>query len=259
LIKQIQNLKVNVESKGNGEAIIFIHGLGGSLNIWNSQVNTCARFFQTIAYDLRGSGRTDLSEPEYSIEIWVEDLKNLMDAEGIEQAHLVSHSMGTLIAQHFAVDYPHRVKSLVLVGGLLEIPAPGKKGLYDRSNIVRENGMDSVADAVIEGGTSSYSKHANAATIGLVRELLQRNSPEGYAASCRALANGKAIDHSQVDVPVLLIVGDEDRVTPLPMAKKLLNGFPNAGLRVIENCGHWTTIESPDAVNRALLSFLYTL
>ncbi|WP_167577878.1 alpha/beta fold hydrolase [Ammoniphilus sp. YIM 78166] len=259
MIKQIQNLNFNVETKGTGESIIFIHGLGGSLNIWNSQVNATSRFFQTTAYDLRGAGRTELSVPEYSIEVFVEDLKNLMNSEGIKEAHLVSHSMGTLIAQHFAVDYPDRVKSLTLVGGLLEIPEAGKKGLYDRSNLVRENGMDTVADAVIEGGTSSYSKHANAATIGLVRDLLQRNNPEGYAAACRALANGRAINHGQVQVPVLLIVGDEDRVTPLPMAKKLLQGFPNARLEVIENCGHWTTVEAPDAVNRALLSFLYSL
>jgi pimeloyl-ACP methyl ester carboxylesterase len=259
MFKAIKDLQVNCEVKGNGDTVVFVHGLGGSLNIWNSQVNVCSRYFKTIAYDLRGSGRTDLAGPEYSIDLWVEDLKNLLDSEEVERVHLVGHSMGTLIIQHFAAVYPDRVNSLTLVGGLTEIPEAGKSGLYERSHLVSEKGMDAVADLVIEGGLSACSKHANNALAGLVRELLQRNHPEGYAASCKALANGKAIVYEQVQVPVLLIVGDEDKVTPLPMAKQLHAKFPHAKLEVIADCGHWATVEKPSEVNRALLAFLHTI
>ncbi|GEN35420.1 alpha/beta fold hydrolase [Aneurinibacillus danicus] len=258
MLTQVNDLQVNYEVKGTGDVVVFVHGLGGSLNIWNSQVNVCSRYYKTITYDLRGSGRTEISTPEYSINQFVEDLKDLLDQENVSSAHFVGHSMGTLIIQHFAVLYPEKVKTLSLVGGLTEIPPAGKEGLHARSEQVREKGMDAVADAVIEGGLSAYSKFANSALVGLVRELLQRNDAEGYAATCRALADGKAIEHQNIKQPVLLIVGDEDKVTPIRMAQQLYHGFPNATLEIIPDCGHWATVEKPENVNRALLTFLTT-
>lgn len=259
MLGQVNDLKVNYESKGDGDVIVFVHGLGGSLHIWNSQTTVCSRYYRTLSYDLRGSGRTGLSQCEYSIELWVSDLKELLLRENIEAAHLAGHSLGTLVVQHFAVSYPHMVKSLTLVGGFTEPSEAARKGIYDRSDVVRTNGMDAVADAIIEGGFSSYSKHTNSALIGLAKDLLLRNHPEAYAASCRALAQAQAIDHSKVEAPVLLIVGDEDKVSPLSMSKLMSRRFPRAQLEIIPNCGHWATIEMPDAVNKSLLNFLSTL
>jgi 3-oxoadipate enol-lactonase len=256
--KPVRDVQVNVEVKGSGDAVIFVHGLGGDLNVWHSQVNVCSRYFKTVAYDLRGSGRTDVSQPEYSIRLFVEDLKAVLESESIESAHIVAHSMGTLIAEHFAVTYPEAVKSLTLVGGFTEPPEGARKALADRSTVVRENGMESIADTLLDGGFSSYTK-TNQATMGLVRSLLQKNDAEGYAASCRALSEARAINHGEVNVPVLLIVGDEDKTTPVPMAQKLYKNFPNAELVVLPNCGHWATIETPNEVNRALLQFLTTI
>ncbi|WHY65084.1 alpha/beta hydrolase [Neobacillus sp. SuZ13] len=253
--KQIRDIQVNVEVKGSGEAVVFVHGLGGDLNIWHSQVNTCSRHFKTVTYDLRGSGRTDVSHPDYSIELFVEDLKALLDSESIESAHIIAHSMGTLIAEHFAVSYPEAVKSLTLVGGFTEPPEGARKALSDRSTLVRENGMEVIADTILEGGFSNYSK-TNLAVMGLVRSLLLTNDAEGYAASCRALAEAKAIRHQEVEVPVQLIVGEEDKTTPLSMSKALYNNFPNADLVVLSNCGHWATIEKPNEVNTAILEFI---
>lgn len=252
--KQIRDIHVNVETKGTGEAVVFVHGLGGDLNIWHSQVNACSRFFKTVAYDLRGSGRTDVSQSEYSIELFVEDLKTLLEIESIESAHIVAHSMGTMIVEQFAVVYPESVKSLTLVGGFTEPPEGARKALADRSTMVSENGMESIADTILEGGFASYTK-VNQAVMGLVRSLLQKNDEQGYAASCRALAEAKSINQRDVKVPVLLIVGDEDKTTPIPMSKTLYKNFPNAELVILPNCGHWATIEKPNEVNAAIMTF----
>ncbi|ETI67413.1 alpha/beta fold hydrolase [Neobacillus vireti] len=253
--KLIRDIKVKVEVKGTGDAVVFVHGLGGDLNIWHSQVSACSPHLKTVTYDLRGSGLTDVSHPDYSIEVFVEDLKALLDSEMIEGAHIVAHSMGTMIAEHFAVVYPEAVKSLTLIGGFTEPPEGARKALADRSTLVRENGMESIADAILEGGFSSFSK-SNQVMMGLVRSLLLKNDAEGYAASCRALAEAKAISHQNVKVPVLLIVGDEDKTTPLSMSKALYNSFPNADLEVLPNCGHWATIEMTNEVNAAVLKFI---
>lgn len=253
-------MTVNYEVNGNDdETIVFVHGLGGSLNVWHSQQAVCSRYYKTITYDLRGSGRSDISDCKFSIELWVKDLKALLKAENINNAHFVGWSMGTLIVQHFAYTYPSMVTSQTLVGPLLELSELAKQNTFKRADLVQKEGMDAVADTIIQGGTSSYSKFDKPALIGLIRDLLLRNNSEAYAASCRALANGRSINHQQVDVPTLLIVGDEDNVTPLPVATKLYQSFPNAQLEVIPNIGHWTPLEAPTEINKLLLKFLKTI
>lgn len=260
MLKQVNGITMNLEVNGNGEdTVVFVHGLGGSLNIWHSQAAVVSRYYKTLAYDLRGSGRSDAAECDYSIEIWVEDLKALLDSQNIRRAHLVGWSMGTLIVQHFSSKYPAMTASQTLIGALWELPEIGKKNTFKRAEIVLEEGMDAVADAIIAGGTSSYTKAAKPALVGLIRDLLLRNNPEAYAASCRALANGTAIDHEKVEIPTLLIVGDEDNVTSLPVAERLYQAFPNAQLEVIANAGHWITVEKPNEVNQAFLKFLKTI
>ena len=260
MLKQVNGITMNLEVNGNGEeTVVFVHGLGGSLNVWHSQVSVVSRYYKTLTYDLRGSGRSDVADCEYSIETWVEDLKALLDSQNIRSAHLVGWSMGTLIVQHFSSKYSARVESQTLVGPLWELPETGKQNTFKRAEIVEEEGMDAVADMIIAGGTSSFTKADKPALVGLIRDLLLRNNAEAYAASCRALANGKAIDHQKVEVPTLLIVGDEDNVTALPVAEKLYRAFPNAQLEVISNAGHWTTVEKPNELNQTFLKFLKTL
>ncbi|KKB33618.1 alpha/beta fold hydrolase [Bacillus thermotolerans] len=257
--KEVNGAAVNFEVNGNGEeTVVFVHGLGGSLNVWHSQQAVASRYYKTLSYDLRGSGRSDIANCDYSIELWVEDLKALLDSEKIDQPHLVGWSMGTLIVQHFSSKYPSRAASQTLVGPLVELPEAGKKNTFKRAEVVEAEGMDAVADAIIQGGTASFTKYDKPALIGLIRDVLLRNNPEAYAASCRALANGKAVDHTKVEVPTLLVVGAEDNVTPVPVATRLYNAFPNAQLEVIADAGHWTTVEKPNEINQALIKFLQT-
>jgi 3-oxoadipate enol-lactonase len=257
--KTINGALTNYEVKGQGETVLFIHGLGGTLNIWHNQVQQLSRYYQTVTYDLTGSGRTETTDAPYSMETWGQDILALMEELSIEKAHLVGHSMGTVIAQHFAIEHPDRVLSLTFVGGIVEIPEAGKAGLEQRAKTVLEQGMDPVGEAICDAGLSAHTKATNTAVVGFVRELMQRNDPAGYAASCRALAAAKAIDHSAVQVPVLVVVGDEDRTGPLPVAKKLYQGFPNSRLVVIAESGHWTTLEQPVETTQAILQFLAEL
>jgi 3-oxoadipate enol-lactonase len=256
MLEMVNGVTTHYEVKGQGETVLFLHGLGGSLNIWHNQVMHLSRYYQTVTFDLTGSGRTETTAAPYSMEKWGEELIALMDRLSIDKAHLVGHSMGTLIAQHFAVHYPERVSSLTLVGGIVEIAEAGKAGLEQRAKTVLEQGMDPVAEAICDAGLSAHTKATHTAVVGLIRELMQRNDPQGYAASCRALAAAPAIDHGSVQVPVLVIVGDEDRTAPVTVAKKLYQGFPNAKLVVVGESGHWTTLEKPVETTAAILQFL---
>lgn len=253
----VNGVSHSYEVRGNGsEAILFIHGLGGTRNFWYPQIQTLARTFTVISYDLRGSGRSGLSDEAYSMAGWVDDAIALLDELRVEQVHIVAHSMGTVIAQYFAVHHPHRTRSLTLVGPIVEIGPAGKDGLRNRANTVREQGMDAVADSICEGGLSAATKGAHPEIVALIRDMLMSQPAEGYARSCEALAAASAIDHSQVNVPVLLIAGDEDNTSPYAVSRRLAGAFPNAKAITLPQCGHWLSLEQPGLVTSALHDFL---
>ncbi|WAH39350.1 alpha/beta fold hydrolase [Alicyclobacillus dauci] len=244
------------EVRGNGpEAILFIHGLGGNSNFWYPQAQILARTFTVISYDLRGSGRAELGNEPYGMEVWVDDATALLDQLQIDKVHVVAHSMGTLIAQYFAVSHPDRTLSLTLVGPIIEIGAAGKEGLQARAKTVREQGMEAIADAICDGGLSASTKGSHPEIVALIRDMLMNQPAEGYARSCEALAAARAIEHHQVTVPVLLIAGDEDNTSPYAVARRLNQGFPNAQEITLAQCGHWLSLEKAGQVTSALHDF----
>jgi 3-oxoadipate enol-lactonase len=141
------------ELGGKGETLVFVHGLGGSTNTWCPQAQVLKRDFRLIAYDLAGSARSAVPD-SISIAHHVEDLRHIVGKADGKRVHLAGHSLGTIICQHFAVTYPNQVASLALIGAFPEPPAPARAALRDRAAKVRADGMRSIVDAIVAGGTS---------------------------------------------------------------------------------------------------------
>jgi pimeloyl-ACP methyl ester carboxylesterase len=175
---------------------------------------------------------------------------------GVERAHFVGHSMGTLICQHIATEAPHLVASLVLFGALLEPPDAARTGLKHRAALARAEGMAPIADQIIAGSLSANTKATQPAVIAFVRESVMRQDPEGYARHCEALATANAADHRLIAVPTLLITGDADTVAPASMAQTLADRIAGARLSVLDRCGHWSTLEKTADCNAKLGGFL---
>ncbi|MCL6632286.1 MAG: alpha/beta hydrolase [Alicyclobacillus herbarius] len=246
-----------VEVRGEShESVILIHGLGGTSNIWYPLIRSLSRSYQTVSYDLRGSGRSGVGEGAYSIEGWADDLTALMDTLGIHTAHFVAHSMGTVIAQALAVRHPARCKSLTLLGPIIEFPPAGKEGLVARAAKVREGGMEAVVDTILESALSLATRGARPEIAAGVREILLGQPAEGYARSCEAIAGWNALDARQVRCPALMIAGSEDNTSPLQVTKTLSTLLSRATVRVIHQCGHWMSLEYPGLVERYVLEFL---
>ncbi|MGE3807181.1 MAG: alpha/beta fold hydrolase, partial [Gemmataceae bacterium] len=257
MIATINGTSIHYEQQGEGPAILFIHGLGGTSNVWHAQRVGLSRYYKVIAYDLTGSGLSDKSKKEYSIATWADEAAGLLDHLKIEQAVIVGHSMATVIAQHFAAKHPQKTAALVLCGGLVELGPPGKEAFTKRADTVEKEGMIAIADAVLGGALTAATREANPALTGLVRELLLSNCPQSYAGHCRALvaASAKA-DQSKISAPTLLLVGDQDPVTPLALQKTIAGAIKNSRIRVVPNTAHLTMLETPAAFNTALLEFL---
>src|SRR6516164_9485185 len=129
----INGVNLFYESQGEGPPIVFVHGLGGTSNVWHAQRATLSRYFRVVTVDLSGSGRSDKSKRQYSIETWADEIAGLIDQLKLDAAVIVGHSMGTVIVQKFAAKYPQKTKAIILAGALVELGPPGKEAFAKRA------------------------------------------------------------------------------------------------------------------------------
>ena len=252
---EVRGKKLAVEKQGSGEPVVMLHGLGSTSNVWEPQVRALADRFTVLRYDLEGAGRSPFTGV-LSIDGWVRDLEALLEVERIDKARLVGHSLGTLILQHFAVAHPGRVEKLVLVGVNRAPPEARRQAIRERAAKVRADGFDAIADTIVKGGLSPHTFDNKPEVVALVRELLTRQPPEGYARSCEAMASSVAADVTAIRAPVLLVTGRDDSISPVSNSEAMAADLQDAQLRILERCGHWHPIEQAAGLSQALREFL---
>jgi pimeloyl-ACP methyl ester carboxylesterase len=250
--------RVAVEVDGDGDAVLLIHGLGGSSNVWTPLLPALARH-RAIRPDLPGSARSARVEGPLSIARFVAAMQRVCSAVGVERVHVAAHSLGAVVAFHLAVAAPALVRSLALFGPLLapaDAVRPGIRARGEKARAEGEAGMQEIANALVQAATSSETKSRRPIAVALVREFLMRQSPDGYARTCAALADAQAADASKIGCPVLLVAGDEDAIAPAQSVRQLAERIPGCRLEVLRGCGHWTTIEKPEECSDLLRRFL---
>jgi pimeloyl-ACP methyl ester carboxylesterase len=239
------------EIAGDGPAVVMVHGLGGSSNSFQPlMAGLDGR--RVIRPDLPGAARSALRPGQPTLMGLCQALRDLIRACGVTSAHLVGHSMGTLLCQYLAAAEPKLVTGLTLYGPILEPPAAARAGLKERAALARRDGMAPVADAVSQGNLSPATRRNNPAAIAFVRESLLRQDPAGYATHCEALADAWPADHRAIVCPTLLVAGADDPVAPPEMARRLAGLIRGAELEILPDCGHWPMIEAPAAALRLL-------
>jgi 3-oxoadipate enol-lactonase len=247
--------RMAVEIGGEGEPVVMIHGLGGTSNTFTPLLAAFARH-RTIRFDLPGSGRSHRVEGPLSLQLFVERALLIMQRAGVERAHVVAHSMGTIVAAHLAASEPGKVASLALFGPLLAPPEPARAAIRARAAQAREGDMQPIADALLHASVSAETRAKRPAAAAFVRESLMRQDPEGYARSCEALAEMQPADTSRIDCPALLVTGDEDVVAPPQAVRMMRERIVGSRVEVLRGCGHWTPVEKPEECVDLLKRFL---
>jgi len=253
--------RMAVEVDGEGDAVVCLHGLGGTSNNWTPVMSALARR-KVVRIDLPGSGRSHRVEGALSIERLVSAVWSVTARLGIERFHLVAHSLGTIVAMQLAVEAARQpgaaVQSLALFGPLLSPPDAARPNIRARAEKARGEGVEgmaAIADAIVAGATSTDTREHRPLAVAMVRESLMRQDPDGYARSCEALADAQPPDVSMLAVPALLVTGEDDTVAP-PQAVRLIHErILGSRLVVLPRCGHWTTFERPDECARELRAF----
>ena len=250
-----------VEEEGEGDAVVCVHGLGGSGNTFTPLMPALARH-RVIRVDLPGSARSHRVEGPLTIERFVETLLSICTRLNVTRAHWIGHSLGTIVCQHLAVAAPKLARSVALFGPLIAPPEPARVAIRARAAKARSDGiagMHEIALGLVAAAISADTRQRLPLAVAFVRESLMRQDPDGYARSCEALAEAGPAAVERIEAPVLLVTGDEDGVAP-PQAVRAfaekLHAAKSTRVVVLPRCGHWTPIERPEECARELRDFL---
>ncbi len=248
-----------VTGKPGATPILMIQGLGASKNAWNLQRIAMATRFRIISFDNRGAGRSDKPTVPFTLEQMAEDAIAVLDAAGIETAHVVGASMGGVISQIVAVKYAHRVRSLTLVCTACRNHPWRQELLQSWAKTAEEKGMIEVGKEAAQWVMSprSFRRLVPAFTwMGPLAALRPRHS---FVSQIHAILNTREdlVDQlSTITAPTMVIVGNQDILTPRGDSEEIAERIPNAELVVISGAAHGLMMEHSSTFNKILIEFL---
>lgn len=252
----LNGVRIHYEVAGDGPPVLLLHGLGGSCEDWVFQLPVLTPRYRVVTPCLRGHGHSERPREGYSISYHAGDAFALLDALGIERAHVLGHSMGGAIGFEMALARPERVASLVVLNSQpsFEIDSLGKRlMLVWRLVLARVLGMRRMARLM---AGRHFPRPDQASVRERVIERHGGNDARAYIANLRALA-GWTVVHRLGDLraPVLVVTADQD-FTDVEEKRRYVARIPNARLAVIPDSRHVTHLDQPDAFNRVVLEFL---
>ena len=230
---------MNYKIEGNGETLVFIHGLSDSLIYWEFLASNLKRDYQVLRYDLRGHGDCELGDDEITMDTYVGDLYNLLRELNIDDVVLVGFSLGGAIALDFAVKYPEIVSSLVLMstfhkadGHLVEVLNNFKKALNDSFNKF----YDLILPMVLCPNVIDDNKNE----LELLKEIASQNAnTEAYINAVDVCLDFDIEDElSKINIPTLILAGQYDEISPLKLQKEMQSKINDSRLIVFEDTKH---------------------
>lgn len=266
----MQLIEKEIEIKGNrvsyfdeglntGTPLLFIHGFPFSKEMWKKQFAVFAETRRVIAYDIRGHGHSVPGSLEFSVAQFAEDLLLFMDALLIEKADVCGLSMGGYIALNaFATD-PERITTLILCdtqcnGDSIEAREKRIKTVA----LIRLNGLRKYADEMVNNLFAPDSFNSKPEEVSFIKDSILHTTPDTVCKTLMALANRKdtCAALAQAKIPVLIMVGSEDKITPPAMSQKMHDLIPNSALEIIDGAGHLSNLENTEMFNTLLARFL---
>lgn len=258
---EINNLTVSYSDHGPDDApvVIFIHGFPFNKSMWNMQVEALKENYRLIAYDIRGHGNSDPGIGDFFIELFVSDLFRLMDKLRIDRSILCGLSMGGYIALNAVLKRPERFDGLILNDTQCIADTPEiKEKRRIAINVIKEKGVEQYADESIKNLFAPESFYKKENTVARVKEMMINTPKQSLCNTLHALAERKETCNQlqEINIPVLIMVGKEDKITPIAAAKQMHEKILDSTLKIIPHAGHVTNLENPTAFNFQLLKFL---
>ncbi len=241
------------EEHGQGTPVIFLHGFPFDHTIWNPIVPLLEGEARLILPDLRGFGRSPVTDDIYTMRLLAEDIRQLMDRIGLEKAVVVGHSMGGYVSLAFSCAYPCRVCGLGLVATQAAADsAERRQARYKAADAVTHKGARVVASDMVNSLTPKKE------LLRPIKNLILQAPPVGIVGALKGMAERSDMTGSlsRISVPAVVVAGLADQLLPLDKQQTMAQMLPKGWLVEIQNAGHMLMLEEPDQVAGAVRQLL---
>ena len=236
-------------------AIVFLNSLGTDFRIWDKLLDVLGDRFRTVRMDKRGHGLSTNHKNDISIESLAKDVSALVDSLTIKKICLVGLSIGGLIALEFIKQRPDLCNKLILSD---TAPKIGSENMWaERIKRVQEGGIEAISDDILARWFSYEFLKNKAVELQMWRSMLTRTTKSGYIGCCDAISRCDLTEQAKlIDIPTLVIVGDEDGSTPINVVRDGANLIDGSIFKIIKKAGHLPCVEQPNEVASIFLQFL---
>jgi 3-oxoadipate enol-lactonase len=242
---------------GDGPWLVFSHSLACNVSMWAPQVAEFSRHYKVVCYDTRGHGGTTAPAGPYTLEQLADDAKALLDGLGIKNCHWVGLSMGGMIGQTFALRYPGVFKTLTLADTTSRYGADAYPVWEARVKTAADGGMEPITQPTLERWFTAPYRASGAPVVDEIAAAIRSTPVAGFIGCCQAIPRINVTARlSEIRIPSLVIVGEQDPGTPVSMAREIHENLPGSELVIIPSAAHLSNLEQPAAFNQALGTFL---
>jgi 3-oxoadipate enol-lactonase len=261
---KLNNCIINYAERGlpQGTPVVFVHGFPFDHTMWEPQMKALPNHFRAITYDVRGHGASEVGDGQYTIEFFVDDLIALLDHLVIDKVILCGLSMGGYIALRAYERHPGRFKAMVFCDTKSE--ADSNEAKIKRSatlRTVKSDGVGVFADEFVKAIFAAETFRTHPEVVESIKSTILSNSPIGICGAAIALATRTDTSGvlSKISVPTLILVGEEDKLTPPAASEAMHRQIAGSELHVIGHAGHMSNLENAPEFDKHLIEFLHRI
>ena len=237
--------------------VVLLHAASLDLTYWDAQFEALSRTHDVVAFDWPGHGRSAGISGPVRFEDWAEVVAAIVRGVGGQPAHIVGVSMGSMVAQYFALNHPNLVRSLCLIGSACTLAEPVRQAMRERAAKARREGMQAVLATATGHWFTPGFRQRRPDVIDRVEKTFLAFDPEQYAALWEMIATLETQARlSELACPTLVLAGEHDASTPPAAARTIGERIAGARVEVVDAAGHLVPIEASQAVNQTLRTFL---
>lgn len=248
---------INYDGGGDGPPVVLVHGVGSSLGSWDRVVERLKDEYRILRYDTLGHGDSEKPEGPYALDDYVSELLALLDASGIDRAHLVGFSFGGMIGQAFAIAHPARVGKLILISAVAGRTPEQRAAVRERAERLATGGSGQTIEAALERWFTPEFRAKHPELMAQQAARVQANDPRGYAAAYRVFAESDLADRlDRIQAPTLVVTGEHDPGSTAAMARLMHDRIAGSRLVILPGLRHGLLTEAPDAIADLIRGFL---
>ncbi len=251
------SINYSIEGPPGAPVVTMSHALAANMGMWNFQVSVLKSNYRVLRYDIRGHGETEVTEGPYTLDQLAEDIKELLQILGIRRTSFIGLSMGSMIGQVLALNYPEMIQCLVLCEASSRT-SPEQKSIWDeRIHVAKTQGMEAHVEPTIARWFTESFRNKKSDILDTVRAMIRGTDPRGYIGCIHAIKGLDTFEHiHKIRIPTLLIVGEDDPSSPVSNSKTIQERIQGSELVILRSAAHLPNIEQPEAFNKAVISFL---